>query len=335
MLRPHHDRHLARRREPLRQRGGDFHAGRKPHGGAPVGRAPDLGWQEIALADEVGDEALGRTVVDVARRADLQDPAGRHHRDAVRHGQRLLLVVGDEDEGDAGLVLQALQLDLHFLAQLVVERRQRFVEQKHLGLRRQRAGQRDALLLAAGNLAGAAVGELFHAHKPEHLGHARLGLVLRTPEHLEAEADVLGHRHVREQRVGLEDGVDRPPVGRQACDLLAVQQDLTAGRVVEAGDQPKQRGLAAARRPQQREELVLADRHRHAVERGEGVLADPENLAHATNVDGAPIRLIRHTLPHCLRPALCGRSCSLLDCHHSPTGLATARLNADSKIASA
>ena len=116
----------------------------------------DRAGQEVGLADEVGDEPVGRLVVDVPGRADLQDLARRHDRDAVGHGQRLFLVVRDEDEGDAGLVLHALELDLHLLAQLVVERRQRLVEQQHLGAGRERARQRDALRLAAGNLVGAA-----------------------------------------------------------------------------------------------------------------------------------------------------------------------------------
>jgi hypothetical protein len=60
-----------------------------------------------------------------------------HDRETVRHGERLFLVVGDEDERDAGLVLQPLELDLHVLAQLQIERRQRLVEQQNLGPRRQ------------------------------------------------------------------------------------------------------------------------------------------------------------------------------------------------------
>ena len=75
---------------------------------------------------------------------------------SIGHGQRLLLVVGDDHEGDADLVLQAHQLELHLLAQLLVERRERLVEQQHLGPLDQGAGQRDALALAAGELLGLA-----------------------------------------------------------------------------------------------------------------------------------------------------------------------------------
>ena len=64
---------------------------------------------------------------------DLQRLAPGHHGDAVGQGERLLLVVGDEDEGDADAALDLAQLDLHLLAQLLVERPQRLVQQQHLG----------------------------------------------------------------------------------------------------------------------------------------------------------------------------------------------------------
>ena len=124
---------------------------------------------------------LLRIVVDVARRADLQHVAAAHHRDAVGHGERLLLVVRDQHEGDAGLALQPLQLALHLLAQLEIERRQRLVEQQHARLRRQRARQRDALLLAARQVARAARGEAVEPHHLERFGDALVGSAVSAP----------------------------------------------------------------------------------------------------------------------------------------------------------
>ncbi|MDH4988333.1 hypothetical protein QEZ47_23035 [Aminobacter anthyllidis] len=66
-----------------------------------------------------------------------------------RHCQRLFLVVGHEHEGLAGLFLDRLELDLHLLAQLGVERRQRLVEQQHFRVWSKCAHQRHALALAA------------------------------------------------------------------------------------------------------------------------------------------------------------------------------------------
>ena len=63
------------------------------------------------------------------------------HRDPVRHGQRLGLVVRDIDDGHAEPLVDVLDLELHLLAQLLVERAQRLVHQHQLGLEDQRAGQ--------------------------------------------------------------------------------------------------------------------------------------------------------------------------------------------------
>src|SRR3546814_6058862 len=73
--------------------------GRPHHRMAAVGR-DHLAGEGIVLADEGGDEGGLRVLVDLGAGADLLDDALAHHRDAVRHRQRLALVVGDVDEGD-------------------------------------------------------------------------------------------------------------------------------------------------------------------------------------------------------------------------------------------
>ena len=50
--------------------------------------------------------------------------------------------------------MQLLDLVLHLLAKLLVERAERLVHQHELGLEHERARERDALLLAARELAG-------------------------------------------------------------------------------------------------------------------------------------------------------------------------------------
>ena len=110
-------------------------------------------------ADEVGDEGVGRLAIDLDRRRRLADLALAHHHDEVGHGHGLALVMGDDDGGDAEPLLQLAQFDLHRLAQLGVERRQRLVEQEQLRRQRQRAGNRHALALAARKLGHRPVGE--------------------------------------------------------------------------------------------------------------------------------------------------------------------------------
>ena len=60
--------------------------------------------------------------------------------------------------------------------------------------------------------------------------------------------------------------LDRPPVGRHAGEVLAVEEDLAGARLLEAGDHAHQRRLAAAGRPEEREELALVDDQRQVVD---------------------------------------------------------------------
>ena len=59
----------------------------------------------------------------------------------------------DVHERDADLVLDPLELELHLLAELEVERAERLVEEQHARPVDERARQGDALLLAARELA--------------------------------------------------------------------------------------------------------------------------------------------------------------------------------------
>ena len=273
MFRPDDDGDLARRHGAGRRRCLDDGARRQPHRTGSVAGAQPLGVKKIGLADEIRDEPLGGMIINVARRPDLENPAAAHHGDPIRHGQRLLLIVRHEHEGDAGLVLQPLELDLHLLAQLEIERRQRLVEQQHLRPRRQSPRQRHSLLLAARDLAGAPVLELAHLDELKHALDSLVDLGPGPAEHLEPEGDVAGDREMREQRVVLEHRVDRPAVGRQRRDVSPLEQDSPSARVLEAGNQPEQSGFAAAGGTEQGEEFVFPDRNADLVKRPDLILA--------------------------------------------------------------
>ena len=126
--------------------------------------------QQVRGPDETGDEPRRRALIDVGRCADLLDLAVVEDRQAVAHRERLLLVVGHVDEGDADLLLDRLQLDLHLLAELEVEGAQRLVEQQHARPIDQGAGESDPLALATGELAGLAPLVALQAHHPQRFG---------------------------------------------------------------------------------------------------------------------------------------------------------------------
>ena len=125
--------------------------------------------------------------------------------------------------------------------------------------------ERDALLLAAGHLPDPAHAVAAEAHQLERLADAPRLLGLVDLALAEPVADVLGHVHVGEQRVVLEDRVDVAPEGRHTGDRLAGEEDLALARLFEAGDHAEGRRLAAARRAEQAVELAVLDPEVHPV----------------------------------------------------------------------
>ncbi len=123
--------------------------------------------QEIGAADEPGDKPRLRPVVQRHRIIHLLDPAMVHHHDAVGGHHRLGLVMRHIDRGDAERVVQAADFRAHLLAQIGVQVGQRFVEQQHFRLDHDGTRQRDALLLAAGQLGRIAVLQMAQLHHIE------------------------------------------------------------------------------------------------------------------------------------------------------------------------
>ena len=76
--------------------------------------------------------------------------------------------------------LEVLQLELHLLAELQVERAERLVEQESGRPVHERSGKRDPLLLAAGELRRATILHALEPHGADHLRDASCDLVARS-----------------------------------------------------------------------------------------------------------------------------------------------------------
>ena len=88
--------------------------------------------------------------------------------------------MGDEEIGQAELALQILEQVQHAGLDADVERGDRLVQHHHLGPDGERAGDADALALAAGEFMGIAAGMLGRElHQAQQLGHPGLGLGAR------------------------------------------------------------------------------------------------------------------------------------------------------------
>src|ERR1700684_4156702 len=109
-------------------------------------------FEQIGRSDEIGDESILRKLIDFGRGTDLHDLAAIHDRDPRRQRHGFVLIVSDEDEGDAALGLDVHELELRLLAQFLVEGAQWLAEQQHRRAAYECAAQRDPLALAARQL---------------------------------------------------------------------------------------------------------------------------------------------------------------------------------------
>src|SRR5690606_20606622 len=116
--------------------------------------------------------------------------------------------MGDEDGGHAERALDTLDLDLHLLAQVLVEGAERLVEKEQRGFENECAGQRHTLLLSSRKLLGIALAETSEADQRQHLLCLLQALASAHATHLQREIDVLHRRLMGKQRVVLEDDAD-------------------------------------------------------------------------------------------------------------------------------
>jgi hypothetical protein len=86
---------------------------------------------------------------------------------------------------------------------------------------------------------------------------------------------------VRVQRVRLEDHCDVAAPRREVGDLAVADPDLTGGHVLEAGEHPQERRLAAPGRPDEDEEFAVLDVQGDPVHRRHGA----EGLRHFCEPD--------------------------------------------------
>ena len=236
----------------------------KPAAGLELARRGDAAVEERAAPDEPRDKAIGWTLVEVALRADLPDFTLGHHHQPVGDGERLLLVMRHHDGGQSELALQFADLDAHLFAQLGIEVGQGLVEEQHIRPDRERAGERDTLLLPAGQLARQPRRITIELHEPQRFARACLDLGFRKPAHLQPERDVVGDRHVRKQRIALEYHAGVAPPWRQPRHVRAADAHCAAARLDKARDHAQRRRLAAAGWPKQHEKLAIRHIERHA-----------------------------------------------------------------------
>jgi hypothetical protein len=189
----------------------------------------------------VGDHGIGEGPQPPV--LEVQDPVG-DVEDPV--------VVRDQQDRRAPLAGECLHAIDDLATGGLVERRRGFVREHHGRLADERAGDRDALALAARELLGPLVRVRAEAHGLEH--RFRPSPQLRAcgaARHAQAELHVLGRRECTEQVVLLEDEADVAAhvLERRAlpaAELVAEHAQPALLRRSQRTDQREQRRLAGA-----------------------------------------------------------------------------------------
>ncbi len=164
-------------------------------------------------------------------------------------------------------------------AQRRIQGPQRLVQHQEPRGRSEAPGQGNALLLAAGECEHVAAGKALQPHQTQHLVHALPPARGAHALHPQAELDVLVHPQMREQAVVLEHEPEPAPVHGRLCKVPAIEQDLPGIRSLQAGDEPKERALAAAARPEDGEDFPVLHRQAEPVQRARAAI-DPAHVLH-------------------------------------------------------
>src|SRR5918999_1077995 len=228
---------------------------------------------------------LSRTIEDVQRFALLDDSSLVHEDQAVADLPRKLHLVRD-DEHRHPVAGQVAHDDEHLAHELGVERGGDLVEEHHVRVHHQRPGDRDPLLLTAGELVRVLPLLLRQPDARQQLAGASLGLVaLELADTPHREGEVVDHPQVREEVELLEDDADALPYGRDVHapgrDLLALEEDTALIERLQQVHAPEQRALAAPARADDDEHLAGVDAEVDPVQHE--VVA--EALAHAVEAD--------------------------------------------------
>src|SRR4051794_30636993 len=195
----------------------------------------------------------------------LLDFAARRDATGIEDGEALgdvpheIEPLLDEQHRAIPLDEDALDDRLDLLDHRGLEALGRLVEEQELGLLDQGAGDRELLLLAAGQNASLPPGDRFERWKI--IEYKLRHLCVRHPFAEQCQLDVLGDRDVGNDLPGLRHVADpetRALVGLHRSDVAPVELDRPALRRIDARYAPEERRLARAVAAEHRDELAIA-----------------------------------------------------------------------------
>src|SRR5688572_9467380 len=219
---------------------------------AAAGEARSGYCRGLSYSEELA-HAFGIHVGPAPARDDL---AALHHEVLVRERAREVVVLLDQQDRHLAGLCERADRALDVLDDRGLDALGRLVENEELRLHRERARNRELLLLAAREVAAAPV-----QHLPEHRKHrvdARRNLRaarLRRESHLEVLLDGEPRKDLAALR-DVADAAAHPLVRRRAREIAAIEGDAAAFRRHETHERAQERRLAHAVSPEQRRHLA-------------------------------------------------------------------------------
>ena len=207
------------------------------------------------------------------RATDLAQRAADHHAPAVDDRDRLAQGLGDlhlvrrEDDGAAAVAeLEERLAQEHHVDG--VEAGERLVHQQDLRVVEHGGDELDLLLVALGQLLGAALREVFGAEPAQPAERVAPGPVRRDALEAREEHELVQHLHPRVEPALL--GEIAPGRARQQLALGAPPRDPAGVGLEDAERDPHRRRLAGPVRAEEPEDLARGDLEREIVERDDG-----------------------------------------------------------------
>src|SRR5579883_2968599 len=232
------------------------------------------------LADEGARALLRGALEDLHGRPLLHDHTLVHEHHAVGGGAREAHLVADHDHGHARLAQRAHDLE-HRAHKLRIERRRRLVEQHDPRFERDRARDRHALLLAAGQFGRPVMGAVGEPDPLQRAAAQLVGLGAALARHLaQRQGHVAERGHVWIEVERLEHHADALAGMIDVClrtqHVDAVDDDRTRRRLLEPVEAAQQGRLARARRADHEHHLAFGDRQVDTLQdmKGAEVLVD-------------------------------------------------------------
>ena len=228
--------------------------------------------------DEIGDIIVGRGGDNLFGRADLDERAVFHNRDAVADADGLVQIVGDENRGLAHFLRQREELILQLAANERIERRKRLVHQQNVRIGGERPRQPDSLLHAARKFVRIGMLPTRQIDRRQRAVGGFGSLFFFDAADLERQGDIFARVAVRQQRHILKNHSDfaraqgAQIARRQIADVFAFDQNLARGRLDQAVDVADESRFARPGQSHHAKNLAFGDLERsvgdsdHAIE---------------------------------------------------------------------